>query len=253
MDGTGLDACAVGRKLSHEQEHLFALQQMRTLETYYQWSHQLFKSYIGRRILDAGCGVGNFTATVEETAEYVLAADLSPKNLQILQDRFEGSRVVEIAKVDLETDQKFCRMKKIDTIVCLDLLEHVQDDVALLESFFSIIQAGGHLLVKVPACRWLYGAIDIASGHYRRYAPQELRKKAENAGWETLRVGYMNLAGVMPYWIKSRLLKKDVNFSRTFKPWQLGLLKRIVPILKILDRITGPPIGQSIILIARKS
>jgi SAM-dependent methyltransferase len=242
----------ISPKLSLEYEHWLALQRMRTLETYYEWSYELFESHMGRRILDAGCGVGNFTAIAEKTAEYVLAADLSPKNIQVLKDRFRKSSVVEIAQVDLETDKEFYRTKQIDTIVCLDLLEHVYDDLSLLKNFFTMIQTGGYLLVKVPAFRWLYGAIDIASGHYRRYVPKELREKAESAGWETVSVNYMNIAGIVPYWFKSRVLKKGVNFSRTFKAWQLKAVRSIVPALKIVDKMMGPPIGQSVILVARK-
>ena len=114
------------------------------------------------------------------------------------------------------------------------------------------MQTGGHLLVKVPTCKWLYGSIDLASGHYRRYTPEELRVKAESVGWETIKASYMNIAGVIPYWVKSCVLKKGVNFSRTFRPWQLKVVGGMVPILKILDKIVGPPIGQSAVLIARK-
>ena len=252
MPETRLDTPTIASKFSREQEHLLALQSMQTLETYYQWSYDLFKPFIGRRILDAGCGFGNFTAIARKNAEYILAVDSSSKNIQLLKDRFRESAVVEIAQLDLESDNEFLRAKHIDTIVCLDVLEHVNDDVALLERFFKTVQTGGHLLVKVPACKWLFGSIDVASGHNRRYIPQELRIKAERAGWETIKAHYMNIAGVFPYWIRSRVLRKEVNFSRTFKPWQLMAIRRVVPILKILDQIIGPPIGQSAILIARK-
>lgn len=247
-DKKKIDAC----KLSPEKEHLLALKQMMTLETYYRWSYDLFRSHIGRRILDAGCGLGNFSAIAKKNAEYVLCVDLSKENIHVLKQRFKDSNVVEIAQVDLERNSNFFRDKQIDTIVCLDVLEHVFDDVALLRSFFKIIQTGGHLLIKVPACHWLFGSIDVASGHYRRYSLEELRNKAESTGWEAIKVDYMNIAGVMPYWVKSCVLKKRANFSRTFKPWQLKVIRWLVPILKILDKMTGPPIGQSAILIAHK-
>jgi 2-polyprenyl-3-methyl-5-hydroxy-6-metoxy-1,4-benzoquinol methylase len=253
MPDTNLDTCTSASKLSREQEHLLALQSMQTLETYYRWSYDLFKPFIGRRILDAGCGLGNFTAIItKKNAEYILAVDSSPRNIQVLKDRFKDLAIVEIAQVDLETDNDFFRGKQIDTIVCLDMLEHVYDDIALLKSFFKIMQTGGHLLVKVPTCKWLYGSIDLTSGHYRRYTPEELRVKAESVGWETIKANYMNIAGVIPYWVKSCVLKKGVTFSRTFRPWQLKVVGGMVPILKILDKIIGPPIGQSAVLIARK-
>jgi len=249
---TGFDTYSLAHKLPHENDHLFALQRMRTLETYYNWSYDLFKSHMGKRILDAGSGVGNFTAIAEKKAEYVLAVDLSSANIQVLRNRFKDSAVVEIAQVDLETQSEFFRDKRLDTVVCLDVLEHVEDDVSLLKSFFEIVQPGGHLLVKVPACPWLFGSIDLASGHYQRYTLRELRLKAAHSGWETITVAYMNISGVIPYWLKSCVFRKRTTFSQTFKPWQLRLVRVIVPILKLFDKIVGPPIGQSAILIARK-
>jgi len=252
MSEMRLDKPTIASKFSREQGQLLALQRMQNLEIYYQWSYDLFKPFIGRRILDAGCGLGNFTAIAKKDAEYILAVDSSSKNIQILEDRFRNSAVVEIAQVDLESDNYSVPVKQIDTIVCLDVLEHFYDDVALLERFFKIVQAGGHLLVKVPACKWLFGSIDVASGHNRRYTLEELRIKAELAGWETIKVHYMNIAGVFPYWVRCRVLKKGVNFSRTFKTWQLNAVRRLMPIVKSFDNIIGPPIGQSAILIARK-
>lgn len=239
-------------KMSYEREHLLALKQMLILETYYRWSYDLFKSHLGRRILDAGCGLGNFSAIAEKDAEYVLCVDLSKENIRVLKQRFKDSNVVEIAQADLETNNELYRDKQFDTIVCLDVLEHVLDDVALLRRFFKIIRTGGHLLVKVPACPWLFGSVDVASGHVRRYTPNELRIKAESTGWEAISVDYMNIAGVIPYWVKSCVLKKRANFSRTFMPWQLKVIRWLVPALKILDKTTGAPIGQSATLIARK-
>lgn len=239
-------------KLPHEREHADALQRMQLLRGYYAWVLELVRPYVGRRVLDAGCGIGNFTALIEPLAEYVLAVDLSQENLNVLTRRFSGSAVVEVAAHDLDADFDLVASKGIDTIVCLDVLEHVEDDVLLLERFRDIIAPGGHLLLKVPACPWLYGSVDEASGHHRRYTPQQLRERALAAGWEPLAAHYMNLSGVLPYWVKCRMSKRDSTFSRTFKPWQLKAINGVVPMLRLIDRLVGPPVGLSAILIARK-
>lgn len=243
----------IARKLPCEAEHLQALERMRSLDTYYRWTCELIRPYIGRRIVDAGCGVGNFTELLAEVADLVLAVDLSPQNLLVLRERFRDSKVVEVVQVDLEKDITPLAARSIDTIVCLDTLEHVEDDVQLLRQFRKIVQPGGHLLLKVPAGMWLYGSIDRASGHYRRYSVRELREKGIAAGWEPVRAFYMNIFGVMPYWLKSRVLKRSANFSRTFPPGQFGLIRRLIPVMRVLDRLVGPPVGLSAILIARRS
>jgi 2-polyprenyl-3-methyl-5-hydroxy-6-metoxy-1,4-benzoquinol methylase len=248
-----LDTIVMGSRWAHEQKQHLALQCMQVLETYYQWVYELFKPFIGRRILDAGCGLGTFTALMENNADYILAVDSSSKNIEAIRNRFRGSPVVEAVQVNLEHDSKVFGSKQLDTVVCTDVLEHVKDDMALLKLFFEIVQRDGHLLVKVPACRWLFGSMDVASGHKRRYRLKDLQVKSERAGWQIIKVNYMNFAGVFPYWLKGRVLKKDSNYSRTFRPWQLTAIRRIVPMLKMLDQVIGPPIGQSAILIARKS
>lgn len=241
----------VAAKLPHEREHLDALQRMRTLDAYYRWTFGQLRRYMGRRVLDAGAGIGNFTALAEPCAEYVMAAELSPANLDVLRERFTDSKVVEVAQFDLDGDLAPLAARRFDTIVCLDVLEHIEDDVAAMRRLRQLVQPGGHLLVKVPACRWLYGSVDVASDHYRRYGPRELRDKAAAAGWEPLRAWYMNLAGVLPYFLKSRVLRRQANFSRTFKPWQLRVMAASMPVLRAVDRVTGPFVGQSALLVAR--
>jgi SAM-dependent methyltransferase len=247
-----VDARTVAAKLPHEEDHLRALERMRTLVTYYRWTHDVLRPYIGRRVLDAGCGIGNFTELVARDAERVVAVDLSPQNVEVLRRRFADSPNVVIEQVDLDTHADRLAGHDIDTVVCLDVLEHVEDDLSLLRRFRQIVRPGGHLLIKVPALPWLFGAIDTASGHFRRYTLAELRGKAASAGWKPVLTRYMNIAGVMPYWLKSRVLKRSANFSRTFSPRQLKLIQVSVPVLKAIDRCTGPVAGQSAILVARR-
>jgi len=237
-------------KQRHELQHLEANKLMRSLSNYYRWVYELFSPDIGKRILDAGCGIGNFTGLLSQTADYVLAVDRSLENIKELKRRFETSPVVEVARLDLEHDFSHLKAKAFDTIVCLDVLEHVQDDIALLRKFKQIVVPNGKLLVKVPACPRLFGSIDVASGHYRRYTLAELREKAKVAGWQPIRLEYMNIWGIAPYFLKCLLLKSSANFSRTFAPWQLKVIRVSIPILKRLDRLLGPPIGQSVIMVA---
>jgi SAM-dependent methyltransferase len=200
--------------------------------------------------MDAGCGIGNFTQLLSEVADYVLAVERSPRDIKVLHDRFRKSPTVEVRQFDLGEDVAPIKGRQIDSVVCLDVLEHIEDDVALLRSFRQVVRPGGSLLLKVPACPWLFGSIDEASSHYRRYTKKQLTRKAVLAGWKPLFAFYMNVFGVAPYWIKSRVLKRPANFSRTFSPWQIRLLRRTIPALQVADRLIGPPIGLSAMLIA---
>ena len=240
----------VKNKLPDEELHLDALNRMRTLKPYYKWTKSLFHNYIGQRILDAGCGIGNFSDLIAQDAEFVLAVDLSPENLLVLEERFKNHLNVKIAQYDLDSHIDIIRDHKLDTIVCLDVLEHIEDDMHLLENFRKLIQPQGKLLIKVPACPWLYGSIDKASGHFRRYTKTMLTEKLKKAGWTPQKVSYMNISGVLPYFIKSRIIRNNANFSRTFSKSQINILKFLMPLFKNIDYLVGPPIGQSLVVVA---
>ncbi|QDT91682.1 class I SAM-dependent methyltransferase [Gimesia algae] len=202
----------VTRKLPLEAEHLAALSRMQSLTPYYQWSIELVAPWLGKRILDAGCGIGNATEQLSAYAEYVLAVDLSPENMKVLQHRFADDPHIECAQLDLDDNMEEIACRNIDSIVCFDVLEHVEDDQALLNQFLKMVQPGGYLLIKVPAGRWLYGSVDIASAHFRRYVKSELKQKAIQSGWQIINIHYMNIFGVIPYFIKSRILKNKLIF-----------------------------------------
>jgi len=242
----------VQHKLPHEQEHFEALQRMNAMLPYYRWVADMFGTGLGQRVLDAGCGVGNFFSAVSDRIELGVGVDLSPVNITDASQRFEGQTNIRFLQADLDEQAQELHEERFDTVVCLDVLEHIEDDLSLLSRLAQIVQPGGHVLIKVPACPWLYGSVDVASDHYRRYNRGMLRMIAGHAGLEIKRLGYMNLAGVGPYFLKSRVLKKQANFSRTFTPKQLDRIRRIMPWLRKIDRLTGPPIGQSLIMVGRR-
>lgn len=242
----------IERKLPHEREHYEALQRMHAMLPYYRWVADGFGPALGSRVLDAGCGVGNFFSAVAGRIELGVGVDLSPVNIADARARFEDQTNIRFMQADLDDQADALRSERFNTVVCLDVLEHIEDDQSLLTRLAQIVEPGGHVLVKVPACPWLYGSVDVASDHYRRYNRPMLRHLAARAGLDLVKLRYMNLAGVGPYFIKSRLLRKQANFSRTFTPAQLDRIRALMPWLRRVDRVTGPPIGQSLIMVGRR-
>ncbi len=243
----------VREKLPHEREHFEALQRMNAMLPYYRWVADVFGPALGGRVLDAGCGVGNFFSAIADRVELGVGIDLSPVNIADARQRFADHGNIRFLQADLDEQAGALRAERFDTVVCLDVLEHIEGDAALLRRLGQVVEPGGHVLIKVPACPWLFGSIDVASDHYRRYNRPMLRRIAERAGLEVVRLRYMNLAGVGPYLLKSRVLKKQTNFSRTFTPKQLDKIRRVMPWLRFLDKLTGPPVGQSLIMVCRRS
>lgn len=250
-------------KLPHEALHLEALERMAGLAPYYGWVLDLAETLnggpLGSRVLDAGCGIGNFVELLRQRTEHVMAVDLSPKNIAVLRRRFEGAANVEVLQTDLDAQREELRARDVDAICCLDVLEHIEDDGALVKSFAGILKQGGTLFIKVPAHAWLYGSVDKASDHFRRYSRRGLMKLVEDAGFEVRAARYMNLAGVGPYFLKSRVLKKGSTFSNSFSDRQLRWIKRSIGVFRGVDKAMGlvgpgggPLAGQSVVLVARR-
>lgn len=243
---------AAQAKLPHAAEHLEANQSMAHLVPYYEWVFDLARGRLGRCILDAGCGIGNFVEVARRRVERVLAVDLAPDNVATLRARFDQDPGVEVLQIDLDRQRGLLAEKGVDSIVCLDVLEHIEDDAALLRTFLEIAPPGGVLYIKVPALSWLYGSIDVASDHYRRYNRRDLVRRVQAAGWIVERARYMNLAGVPTYFLKSRVLRRTQPLSTTYGPKQLRMIARSMTLFRWIDRLTGPLLGQSLVLLAHK-
>jgi SAM-dependent methyltransferase len=243
----------MARDETFESMHYTAQGRLAQLGNYHRWILRNFGDAVGRRIWDAGAGIGNVTEHLAERADFVLASEFSQRNLEALHERFEGSQRVRVAHCDLAGDDALAFADlAIDTIVSLDVLEHLEDDLGTLRTFWAVLQPGGRALLKVPAHPFLYGAIDEASLHLRRYRRRDIRGVFERAGFRVERLAYMNMAATVPYFVKSRLLRRRTNFSNTVDPGRLGLYDRLMPWLERAERFLPVPFGLSLIAVGRK-
>jgi SAM-dependent methyltransferase len=243
----------VARDETFEAVHYAAQGRMAQLGNYYRWILRNFRGTIGRRIWDAGAGIGNVTEHLALRADFVLATEFAQRNLDALRERFADRPGVRVACCDLARDDALAFAEyEIDTVVSLDVLEHLEDDLHVLRIFWNVLQPEGRLLLKVPAHPFLYGAVDEASLHFRRYRRPDLHAMLERAGFRVDRVAHMNMAATVPYFVKSRLLRKRTNFSNTIDPERLGLYDRLIPWLERAERVLPVPFGLSLIAVARK-
>jgi SAM-dependent methyltransferase len=201
---------------------------------------------LGSRIVEAGCGNGNLTAQMLDK-ELVVAIDNDEAMLQTLRSRFGGNENVTISNVDLAgPDFRKFRSYKPDTILCMNTLEHIRDDKAVLDNFNAILDSGT-LIIIVPAFQFLFSPIDKAAGHYRRYNMTELALKAEGAGFTVSRKMYANLFGIAGWLVNGKILRRD-RLSKGL----LSLFDFMIPFFEMVEGLTGPPVGLSIIMICEK-
>src|SRR5205823_594100 len=144
-------------------------------------------------------------------------------------------------------DWEKLREERIDSIVLSNVLEHIEDDAGALRRFRQILAPGGRVIVLVPALPAIFGAIDEAVGHFRRYTKTGLSLLIESEGFEVEHLEYMNVAGIAGWFVNGRVLKR-----RTLPPLQLRLYDQVMPLVAEAEaRIGKLPIGMSLFAVAR--
>jgi SAM-dependent methyltransferase len=221
---------------------------MTRAENYFAWQHRLVRRELGRRVLEVGCGLGNFTGTLLDR-EAVVAIDIEPECVEILKRRYGGRRNLHALVCDVASPE-FRRLARfrVDTCVCLNVLEHIQDDRAALEAMAAVVTPGGAIVLQVPAFQSLYGPIDRNLGHHRRYSKGSLGSLAARAGLRLRKAHYSNFVGFFGWWTNARVLKLEVQSER-----QIELFDRyLVPAISAVERVARPPFGQSLVAIVER-
>jgi SAM-dependent methyltransferase len=214
----------------HEAQDRMAL-----LPNYYAWIHSHFKDHLKGRVLELGSGAGFVVRNYIDRVERVFAVDINPELLSALE-RASPPGKVNTACVDLRGDWHVLAGVKADVIIALDVLEHFEDDRAFVEKLVRHLNPGGKVVIKVPAQSRLYGEIDRASGHFRRYDAPELRRLMESLGFKTLSLRAMNPAGAWSYRFKRN---QKSSFSSTFSPGKLKVVNALMPLIALLDHVPG--------------
>jgi len=173
----------------------------------------------------------------------VTASDPSPRAVKLLQERFEGDPNVEVVEGDAET---VAGGNTYDSIVMVNVLEHIPDDVGALRALKASLNPGGRIIVYVPAFNVLYSRFDRAIGHYRRYRRKTLALAFRRAGLEDARVHYVNGLGFFAWLVHARVLRQTPT-----RGWATRLYDRTaVPVLRRLEHDNPPPFGQSVLGVA---
>lgn len=236
-------------ELSPTAEYTVADQQrMQRARRYFAWQSRLAHEQIGRRIIEIGCGLGNFTEHLLDR-ELVIAVDVVEECLEQLRQRFPGRANLETRRLDVQ-HREFLNLRSFepDTVVCLNVLEHVRDDRLALEHMHDVLQPGGRAIFILPAFESLYGPIDRNLGHYRRYSKKPWRALAESAGFRVKQARFINSVGCVGWWVNAKLLRKTEQSEG-----QIALFdSAVVPVLSRLEGWVEPPFGQSIVTVLEK-
>jgi glycosyltransferase involved in cell wall biosynthesis len=208
------------------------------------WMADTIRPLCGQRILEIGSGTGNLTRHLVPRDRYV-ASDINPLYVSTLGSLTPDRPYLDVQLTDVTLRETFPGAgADFDTVICLNVLEHVDDDRGALENIRSALRPGGHALILVPRGPGLMGTLDEVLGHRRRYTPESLRAVADAAGFEVKEIHVFNRIGTPAWWLNGRLLRR-----RSFGLFQIWMLNLLTPLFRRIDRfLPFPPLSLIAVL-----
>ena len=223
------------------------LESLAVLRRYREWIVDYFDPFLSGAAVEFGAGVGSISELLVPRVESLDLVEPSPNLVGQLTDRFSGSDNMSIHGDSLE-DFSSSSVKQYDSVVIVNVLEHIDDDARALKQIFGALKPGGHLLVLVPALPFLFSKLDGLVGHHRRYTRAGLDVRIREAGFEPIRSRYFDLLGIMPW-----LVLNTWCGATKFNPVLATIYDFVfVPISRVLESIVAPPLGKNVIMVARR-
>lgn len=208
------------------------------------WMLNQFRPFLGRDVFEAGCGSGNITENLLGSRS-LRAVDLDEGHVGKVRKRFGHLDNVEVESGNLENPDLYKPTSSVDSVVCINVLEHLDHPEAAVAGFHELLRSEGHALILVPAHDWLYSVADDALEHRKRYTEEEVEDLLTEAGFEIIDCHQFNRLGVAG-WATNKLLKKT-----SITTWQAKIFGWILPLARLVEKVNFLP-GLSVVAVARK-
>lgn len=215
------------------------------------WIVDAFDAHLGDRVLEVGAGLGAIAREVasRRPARRVLAIEPAGNVFDGLAERSSGIPNLEVRQITSDALAAAPDRPPFDTVLYVNVLEHIERDVDEVRTAFGMLEPGGTLGVFVPAMPSLYGSLDYKSGHYRRYSAQQLTAVLVDAGFVDIDVRYFDVLGVAPWWLMYRVF----NVGHLDRVSSTGYDRVVVPLSRLVQRIVPrPPKGKNLVATARR-
>ncbi|HEY9290783.1 MAG TPA: class I SAM-dependent methyltransferase [Microlunatus sp.] len=235
--GAGAFAAATGRDLEQRDDQ----------RNYRRYQYDLIAPHCGPELLEVGAGLGDFSSQFTDR-ERLIVTDVDPEAVDSMARRFADRPTVDARRLDVSTftpdraRQLAEQQGQVDSVLAINVLEHIEDDVDTLHALSRLVRPGGTVVQWVPGYMKLYGEFDRSVGHVRRYTPESLAQTGRDAGLKVRTCRPVNLLGGIAWWAAVRKGGTD-----TPKP---GLVKiydsMVIPVSRALDRFPIP-FGQTVL------
>lgn len=213
------------------------------------------------RLLDVGCGAGNMIHHLSKYGQ-VKGLEIDPRPVKMAHQRG-----YDVEQFDATQPMPFAG-NTFDAVTALDVIEHNEDDLAILADSYRLLKPGGHIIVTVPAFMWLWSHNDDINAHVRRYTAAELRRKLTQAGFKVRRLSYNNFfifplaaglillrrsAGARPELASHHLAEEEYQVEmEPASPPVNAILTLVGQVEAALIRYVDLPVGTSLIAVGQK-
>ncbi len=221
------------------------LESMSFAKNYHNWIYENIEIELGNKIAECGSGVGNFTEFLLRN-DYAKIDAYEPCAKMHLNNKFSKNPRVNCINSNFELVSKN-RDNKYDSVIFINVLEHIQKDFDAIMNAYRIIRPGGKLIIFVPALQFLYSNFDRSIGHYRRYQRSELTRLVENANFKIMSCKYFDSVGIIPWFIFMKVMRHGLSNRNTY-----AYDTFVVPWLKFVEKLAPPPLGKNLLLTACK-
>jgi glycosyltransferase involved in cell wall biosynthesis len=223
------------------------LQRLQEFNEYAEWMFERFARHVGRSILEVGAGIGNNVSSMAKPGVTVTLTDFREDYVAELQKKYADQAGVSILRYDAtQPPPAELATNSPDTIIMLNVLEHIESDELVLKNLYDLVTPGGRLIVLVPAFQSLYCKMDENLEHFRRYNLNELRTKMEGAGFGFKEGFYFNAVGAIGWFVVGKILR-----SGQIKPGHISIQRFLMPITRFIDGL-NPGFGLSVVCIGEK-
>lgn len=224
------------------------LYRMRFMKNNNKWLFEQIKPYLGKKILEIGSGIGNISKFICSGGRDVVLTDINGSYLEYLRNRFIGNPRVKVMPLDIVSGNPAQALPfKADTVICISVLEHIENDNLALDNIYNMLEQNGRLIIITPALKALYGSLDEKLGHFRRYDKNDLAGKLEAGKFRIEKIYYHNLVSAIGWFVSARILKTKVISS-----FQSLSIDNLVPFIAGVERIVKAPFGLNVIAVCRK-
>lgn len=223
------------------------------INRYSVWMYHMYEKYIGKKVFDVGAGMGRMVKFYLSQCEQAVATDIFQSQVDYMNKRFSEYPNFQAVLFDIMADDAAAYENAFDTVICVNVLEHLEDDRQAILNMKRLLIRGGHIILLVPAFQKLYCDMDKNVGHYRRYNKGVLKELAGTCGMDVVENSYFNALGIIPYFLKGkRKLKEGESFSSNLNENNSKLYNYASAVLEPIEKRFPPAVGLSEIIIMRK-